>query len=116
TLCTKHKLLPEVEDGGTVPVLVYGVVTSALQWVFLCWGGSSNKPTIEFMASQSQMSIEALQLTIWGLDYQNDGNSKFKIGVTPCRLPLAHKILSKNSSWWESLLHDMRFVVILHAW
>jgi hypothetical protein len=26
---------------------VYGVVTNALQWIFLRWGGSSDKPTIE---------------------------------------------------------------------
>jgi len=47
TLRTKRKLLPEDDNDSTVPVLVYGVVTNALQWIFLRWGGSSDKPTIE---------------------------------------------------------------------
>ncbi|KAF0478026.1 hypothetical protein F8M41_024111 [Gigaspora margarita] len=30
-----------------VPVVMYGIVTNALQWYFLCWKGSSNDPTVE---------------------------------------------------------------------
>ncbi|CAG8763810.1 17418_t:CDS:2, partial [Cetraspora pellucida] len=30
-----------------VPVVMYGIVTNALQWYFLRWAGSSDDPTVE---------------------------------------------------------------------
>src|SRR4051794_19818839 len=46
-LSTKRNFSNEYEDDGTVPVMMYGIVTNALQWVFLRWSGFSDKPTIE---------------------------------------------------------------------
>ena len=34
-------------EDGTVPVLIYGIVTNALQWVFFRWGGSLDNPAVE---------------------------------------------------------------------
>ncbi|KAF0441364.1 hypothetical protein F8M41_003834 [Gigaspora margarita] len=38
------KIDPEDEE---VPVVMYGIVTNALQWYFLRWAGSSDDPTVE---------------------------------------------------------------------
>ncbi|CAG8716486.1 424_t:CDS:2, partial [Gigaspora rosea] len=38
----------EVDPGDEeVPVVMYGIVTNALQWYFLRWAGSSDDPTVE---------------------------------------------------------------------
>lgn len=47
TLRTKRKIPSDNSDDDTVPVLVYGIVTNALQWVFFRWGGSLSEPTVE---------------------------------------------------------------------
>ena len=53
TLRTKRKIPTDDTDGNTVPVLVYGIVTNALQWVFLRWGGPLDEPTIEVTPSHA---------------------------------------------------------------
>ncbi|CAB4418382.1 unnamed protein product [Rhizophagus irregularis] len=49
TLTRKRKKIGEIDnsDSDKVPVLMYGIVTNALQWYFIRWAGSPEDPTIE---------------------------------------------------------------------
>ncbi|CAG8467125.1 5052_t:CDS:2, partial [Funneliformis caledonium] len=94
TLTRKRKI--DKIDDGNVPVLMYGIVTNALQWYFIRWAGSSEDPTVEvsgpheceFDSEDMEQAkkiagyiVSILQHQVRGL---NDENDRLKIKETSC--------------------------------
>ncbi|GBB91756.1 hypothetical protein RclHR1_19110004 [Rhizophagus clarus] len=45
---TRKRRIDEInDDDGNIPILMYGIVTNALQWYFIRWAGSPEDPIVE---------------------------------------------------------------------
>ncbi|CAG8493589.1 34_t:CDS:2 [Paraglomus occultum] len=96
TLEKKRKLdYTDFEDDHNLPVIAYGIVTNAREWMFLRWAGDSSKPTVQhtpqlpcpFDGDLSRAKA-ILEKIVGILDSQNIGlnDSSRRMKIKRCRI------------------------------